>query len=78
MNSINGALRPTEEFAIDWIRVDAQGRLFHGVPNDVKNWFGYGADILAAGAGTVVEVMRDLPNEPPGASPTNLSLAQVG
>jgi hypothetical protein len=45
------ALLPTEEFAIDGIRVDAQGRLFHGDLKDVKNWFGYGADILAAGAG---------------------------
>jgi hypothetical protein len=26
----------------------------------------------------VVEVEHDLPDEPPGASPTNLSLAQVG
>lgn len=78
MNSINGALRPTEEFAIDWIRVDAQGRLFHGNPKDVKNWYDYGADVLAVGAGTVVEVVRDLPDEPPGASPTNLTMSQVG
>jgi hypothetical protein len=62
MNSINGAPRPTEEFAIDWIRVDAQGRLFHGDPKDVKNWYDYGADVLAVGAGTVVEVVRDLPD----------------
>jgi hypothetical protein len=78
MNSIKWALRPTEEFAIDWIRVDAQGRLFHGDPKDVKNWYGYGADVLAVGAGTVVEVVRDLPDEPPGASPTNLIMGQVG
>jgi hypothetical protein len=67
-----------EEFAIDWIRVDAQGRLFHGDPKDVKNWYDYGADVLAVGAGTVVEVVRDLPDEPPGASPTNLTMGQVG
>jgi hypothetical protein len=41
MNSINGALRPTEEFAIDWVRVDAQGRIFHDDPKDVKNWYDY-------------------------------------
>ena len=78
MNSINGALRPTEGFAIDWIRVDAQGRLFHGDPKDVKSWYDYGADVLAVGAGTVVEVVRDLPDEPPGSSPTNLTLDQFG
>ena len=48
MNSINGALRPTEGFAIDWICVDAQGRLFHGDPKDVKSWYDYGG-LLAVG-----------------------------
>jgi murein DD-endopeptidase MepM/ murein hydrolase activator NlpD len=78
MNSINGALQPTEEFAIDWVRVDAQGRIFHDDPKDVKNCYDYGADVLTVGAGTVVEVVRDLPDEPLGASPTNLSLGPVG
>ncbi len=78
MNPINGALRPTEEFAIDWVRVDAEGRMFHGDSKDVKNWYDYGAEVLAVGEGTVVEVVRDVPDGVPGKLPDNLSIGQVG
>jgi Peptidase family M23 len=78
MNSINGGMRPTEEFAIDWVRLDGKGRMFHGDPKDVKNWYDYGADVLAVGAGTVVEVVRDIPDGEPGTLPSGLTMGQVG
>jgi Peptidase family M23 len=77
-NSINGALRPTESFAIDWVRVDEQGRMFHDDPKDVKNWYDYGVDVLAVGPGTVVEVVRDVPDSTPGILPPNLAIGQIG
>lgn len=78
MNSINGSVRPTEEFAIDWVKVDEQGRMFHDDPKNVKNWYDYGADVLAVGAGTVVEVVRDVPDGTPGVAPPNLAIGQIG
>ena len=77
MNSINGALRPTEAFAIDWVQMGADGKMFHDDPKNAKNWYCYGADILAVGDGVVVEVVRDLPNVVAGKSPTGLSIEQI-
>jgi hypothetical protein len=77
MNSINGAINPTEAFAIDWVRIDSSGRTFHDDMKDPKNWFGYDADIFAVADGEVVEVVRDLQNSLPGKNPDGLSLAQI-
>jgi hypothetical protein len=77
MNSINGSLAPTEEFAIDWIRVNPQGRLFTGDPKDPKHWYGYGAELLAVAPGTVIEVVSDLPDQPAGKSPEGLTIEQI-
>lgn len=77
MNSINGSLAPTEEFAIDWIRVNPQGRLFTGDAKDPKHWYGYGAELIAVAPGTVIEVVSDLPDEPAGKSPEGLTIEQI-
>jgi len=77
MNSINGSLAATEEFAIDWIRVDAQGHQFNGDPKDPKAWVGYGAELLAVAPGMVVEVMDGLPDVAAGKAPDNLTIPQI-
>jgi hypothetical protein len=77
MNSINGSLAATEEFAIDWVRLDKQGHMFNGDRTDPKNWVCYGTDLLAVAPGTVVEVMDNLDDEPAGKSPTNLTIEQI-
>lgn len=77
MNSVNGSLAPTEEFAIDWIKINSQGKFFHGDPKDPKNWPAYGVDLLAVAPGTVVEVMNDVQDTVPGKHPENLSTDQI-
>jgi murein DD-endopeptidase MepM/ murein hydrolase activator NlpD len=77
-NSINGSLHVNEAFAVDWIRVDSEGRAFTEDGKILKNWLDYGAGVLAAGAGTVVEVMGDVPDSVPGKAPDNLTLATIG
>ncbi len=74
MNPMNGSLDPSEQFAIDWIKVDAQGKGFRGDGKKSEDWFCYGVDVLAVGPGTVIETMRDLPDVPPGVAPTNLTV----
>jgi hypothetical protein len=76
-NAMNGTLDPSEQFAIDWIKIDAQGKAFRGDGKENEQWLCYGVDLLAVGPGTVVEVMRDLPDVPPGAAPTNLTIAEI-
>jgi hypothetical protein len=77
-NSINGSLHVNEAFAVDWIQVDSQGRAFKDDGLILKNWLDYGVDVLAAGAGAVVEVMDDVPDSVPGKAPDGLTLATIG
>ena len=76
-NSMNGALDPSETFAIDWVQVDAHGLAYRTDGKKPEDWIGYGAEITAAAPGTVVEVMRDLPNVTPGKNPEGLTIAQI-
>jgi Peptidase family M23 len=76
-NPMNGTLDPSEQFAIDWIKIDPQGNAFRGDGKTSEQWLCYGTELLAVADGTVVEVMRDLSNEPPGVGPTNLTVPQI-
>jgi Peptidase family M23 len=75
-NPMNGTLDPSEGFAIDWIKVDAQGHAYTGDGKKPEQWLDYGVELLAVAPGTVVEVVRDLPDEPPGKTPDDLTIAQ--
>lgn len=57
-----GAFFP-ERFAIDALQFDSQGISSNpaGSPNK-EDYYAWGADILSAGAGTVVDVVNDLPD----------------
>ena len=76
-NPMNGTLDPSETFAIDWVQVDAHGIAYRSDGKKPQDWFGYGADILAVAPGTVVEVVRDLPDVTPGKNPEGLTIAQI-
>ena len=52
--SINGALVNSQRYAIDWMRLDAQGQLVHGDLADVGSDAAYGAKVYAVADGTVV------------------------
>lgn len=76
-NPMNGTLEPSEQFAIDWIKLDARGHAFHTDGKKPEDWYCYGVDVLAVAPGTVVEVVRDLPDVAPGKNPEGLSMAQI-
>jgi murein DD-endopeptidase len=61
--AFDGSLRIPARFAIDWMRIDAQGRLMHGDEERLDNWLGYDADVLAVADATVV-ALRDSIAEP--------------
>lgn len=75
-NPVNGTLDPSEQFAIDWIKIDSQGKAFRTDGKTPEDWLCYGAELLAVAPGTVVEVMRDLPDQTPGAAPENLTIEE--
>jgi murein DD-endopeptidase MepM/ murein hydrolase activator NlpD len=46
-------------FAIDFIKLNDQGLYANGSDNEIKNWYGYGADVLAVSDGVVASVRDD-------------------
>jgi hypothetical protein len=66
---VNGALYDAQRFAIDWMRLDEQGRLVHGYLADVHNYSDYGADVLAVADGRVISAVNNLNDQIPGRLP---------
>lgn len=73
-NPINGAFWQSEAFAIDFVAVHPQGIGHTGDGSKVDQYFYYGADVLAAKGGKVVEVMSDMPDQIPNANPGGTTL----
>ena len=76
LNPINGQLWAAERFAIDYVQLDPDGRLFTGDQAKMESYPYFGADILAVADGPVVAAVDGLPEQVPGKSPTGLALDQ--
>ncbi|MDF9751259.1 M23 family metallopeptidase [Arthrobacter sp. ES3-54] len=76
---INGSLHAAQRFAIDWIRLDGEGRLVNGDPSNVHSYTAYGADIVAVSGGTVVGALNTLDDQNPGRlpDPSTITLENV-
>lgn len=62
--TINGVARIPGRYAIDFIRLDNQGRFANGNDVEIKNWYGYANDVLAVADGMVVSTLNDFPESP--------------
>jgi hypothetical protein len=78
LNPINGEVWAAERYAIDYLQLGPDGRLFTGEKTDVASYPFFGTDILAVGDGPVVSVLDGLPEQVPGTAPTGLTLEQYG
>ncbi len=76
LNPINGQLWAAERFAIDYVQVGPDGKLFSGDQAKVESYPYFGADIHAVADGPVVAAVDGLPEQVPGKSPTGLALDQ--
>ncbi len=76
LNPINGEIWAAERFAIDYVQLGPDGRLFTGDKADVESYPYFGADILAVADGPVVATLDGLPEQVPGTAPTGLPLDQ--
>jgi hypothetical protein len=70
---VDGTEHLSERFAVDLIRVDAQGRGASGDFTRNESFFTYGRGVYSVAAGRVVHTLNDVPdnaplNEPPGSS----------
>ena len=65
---VDGRLQIAQRFAVDWMRLGADGRLFHGNPKSNDNYYGYGVEIVAV-ADARVSDLRD-------ATPDNVGVTE--
>jgi murein DD-endopeptidase MepM/ murein hydrolase activator NlpD len=77
LSPINGRITAAETFAIDFVQLLENNRIFHGPIDQLSSYAYYGASVYNASAGTVVEVVRDLPDEKPGMDPENITAANA-
>jgi murein DD-endopeptidase MepM/ murein hydrolase activator NlpD len=66
---VNGRLHYAERFAIDWVKLDGQGRLRSGPASDVNSYTSYGEKLLAVADGVVVATLDGLPDQVPPNDP---------
>jgi hypothetical protein len=76
LNPIDGGLWAAERFAIDYVQVGADGRLFTGDRAKVESYPYFGADIHAVADGPVVAAVDGMAEQVPGTSPTGLALGE--
>lgn len=68
-NALTGAVRNSQRFAIDYKRMNDEGRFFEGDKNKNESYVDYGEPILAVADGTVVSTLDELPANAPGVLP---------
>lgn len=76
--AIDGTIRVPERYAIDFVQLNAEDRLFDGPLNDLSSYAYYGAPIHAAAPGRVVGIKRNLPEQVPGALPAGATIQMAG
>ena len=74
---VGGGMYLAQRFAIDWERLDENGRLWTRDRSVLTNWEGYGENILAVAGGRVVRAIDGLPDQVPGALPQGLDPQQA-
>jgi hypothetical protein len=75
--ALNGTFYLAQRFAIDWERIDEQGRIFRGEPKDVRSYHIYGAPVLAVADAIVVAARNDLADQVPGKLPEGLPIDEA-
>jgi murein DD-endopeptidase MepM/ murein hydrolase activator NlpD len=79
VQSVNAKLYDSQRFAIDWMRINADGQLIVGDPSKNENWVDYGAKVMAAADGEVIATLEDMKNNVPGKlpDPTTITIKTV-
>jgi hypothetical protein len=62
--TVGGAARLPGRFAIDFIRLDSTGKYAAGDANEIRNWYGYNAEVLAVANGVISSVRNNAAESP--------------
>ncbi|MGI9028774.1 MAG: M23 family metallopeptidase [Ilumatobacteraceae bacterium] len=68
-NPINGQYFFAERYAVDWVQLDSEMRIYSGDPTELSSYAYYDAPIYAVADGTIVGVKDDLDDQVPGDNP---------
>lgn len=74
---INDKLVVAQRFAIDWEMINADRKIFVGDPKDVKSYFAYGKNVLAAADAKVIAAVDQYKDQVPGELPQGMTLAEA-
>jgi len=75
---IDGTFHAPERFAIDWVQVGKNGRLYDGPKDELSSYPYYGAKIRSVAAGRVVGTRDTELEQTPGQFPNSLVLNDFG
>jgi len=76
--AVNGVLHVPERFAIDWLKLDAQGRLFTGDINSLQSYAFYGTPVHAVANGRVVNLYDGADEQIPGGTVKGITPESIG
>lgn len=76
--AVNGELRVPERFAIDWVKLDDQGRVFTGDGSKLASYAYYGTPVHAAADGMVVNTYNAADEQVPGEDAKGLTTESIG
>jgi murein DD-endopeptidase MepM/ murein hydrolase activator NlpD len=60
-----GQARIAQRYAIDWLKVNDDGKLFHDDPKANANWYDYGTEVIAVADAVVAAVKDGIPENVP-------------
>src|SRR5215218_7197032 len=75
---IDGTFHAPERFAIDWVKVGKNGRLYDGPKDELSSHPYYGAPIRSVADGRVVATRDTEPEQTPGRFPNGMALNDFG
>lgn len=75
---VNGAFHAPERFAIDFVQLRADRRMFSGPLSDLHSYRYFGAKVLSVADGVVVGLQDGLPEQTPPNFPANATAQQAG
>ena len=76
--TIDGQRYLAQRYAIDWSRLDRQGRLFTGDPTKNQDYPIFGDPVIAVASGRVTATRNDLPENTPPHSLPHLTVQNAG
>ncbi len=63
--AVNGENHISQRYAIDWLKIDEDNRLYVGDPQNLDSWAGYNQNVLAVSDAQVVRVVNKFPDQVP-------------